>query len=183
MLLLSLCTILYEARTCNSKYPCHSTRNDIGYSTIRQRREQTTFNTAPHNIDWRHSTTRRCSSQANPDDRVDSASHNSEWMSYAFHFHFAVIRRRANHLKRIVRLVLPQPAYRMLNYWTINGEPLLHWQYYTAAEYDTIRDAILTCAWKPTWVGLIYRTDTRCHKIAGPVKPDIHRPTCWQHRL
>jgi len=25
--------------------------------------------------------------------------------------------------------------------------------------YDTIRDAILTCARKPTWVGLIYRTE------------------------
>jgi len=25
--------------------------------------------------------------------------------------------------------------------------------------YDTIRDAILTCARKPTWVGLIYRTN------------------------
>jgi len=28
------------------------------------------------------------------------------------------------------------------------------------APYDTIRDAILTCARKPTWVGLIYRTET-----------------------
>jgi len=26
--------------------------------------------------------------------------------------------------------------------------------------YDTIRDAILTCARKPTWVGLIYRAET-----------------------
>ena len=26
--------------------------------------------------------------------------------------------------------------------------------------YDTIRDAILTCARKPTWVSLIYRTET-----------------------
>ena len=26
--------------------------------------------------------------------------------------------------------------------------------------YDTIRDAILTCARKPTWIGLIYRTET-----------------------
>jgi len=25
--------------------------------------------------------------------------------------------------------------------------------------YDTIRDAILTCAWKPTWIGLIYHTE------------------------
>ena len=27
-------------------------------------------------------------------------------------------------------------------------------------QYDTIRDAILTCARKPTWIGLIYRTET-----------------------
>ena len=26
--------------------------------------------------------------------------------------------------------------------------------------YDTIRDVILTCARKPTWIGLIYRTET-----------------------
>ena len=26
--------------------------------------------------------------------------------------------------------------------------------------YDTIRDAILTCARNPTWVSLIYRTET-----------------------
>jgi len=30
----------------------------------------------------------------------------------------------------------------------------------TTIRYDTIRDAILTCARKPTWVGLIYRTET-----------------------
>jgi len=29
---------------------------------------------------------------------------------------------------------------------------------YSVPVYDTIRDAILTCARKPTWVGLIYRT-------------------------
>jgi len=29
-----------------------------------------------------------------------------------------------------------------------------------AVRYDTIRDAILTCARKPTWIGLIYRTET-----------------------
>ena len=30
--------------------------------------------------------------------------------------------------------------------------------------YDTIRDAILTCARKPTWVSLIYRTETTTKK-------------------
>ena len=31
---------------------------------------------------------------------------------------------------------------------------------FTAIRYDTIRDAILTCARKPTWVDLIYRMET-----------------------
>jgi len=31
--------------------------------------------------------------------------------------------------------------------------------------YDTIRDAILTCARKPTWVGLIYRRETTTKNI------------------
>ena len=31
---------------------------------------------------------------------------------------------------------------------------------FNTIRYDTIRDAILTCARKPTWVGLIYRTET-----------------------
>ena len=30
---------------------------------------------------------------------------------------------------------------------------------WTCSRYDTIRDAILTCAQKPTWVRLIYRTE------------------------
>ena len=39
------------------------------------------------------------------------------------------------------------------------------WPFWTSGKapfpsYDTIRDAILTCARKPTWVGLIYRTET-----------------------
>ena len=44
-----------------------------------------------------------------------------------------------------------------------------HYYYYTdltasfpgqPIRYDTIRDAILTCARKPTWIGLIYHTET-----------------------
>ena len=31
---------------------------------------------------------------------------------------------------------------------------------FVTIRYDTIRDAILTCARKPTWIGLIYRTET-----------------------
>jgi len=34
---------------------------------------------------------------------------------------------------------------------------VMHTAYFS---YDTIRDAILTCARKPTWIGLIYRTET-----------------------
>ena len=33
--------------------------------------------------------------------------------------------------------------------------------------YDTIRDAILTCAGKPTWVSLIYRSEWKCADIMG----------------
>ena len=31
--------------------------------------------------------------------------------------------------------------------------------------YDTIRDAILTCARKPTWIGLIYRMETTTKNV------------------
>jgi len=34
----------------------------------------------------------------------------------------------------------------------------------SASRYDTIRDAILTCARKPTRVGLIYRTEPTTEK-------------------
>ena len=33
-----------------------------------------------------------------------------------------------------------------------------------AIRYDTIRDVILTCAWKPTWVSLIYCMETTAKK-------------------
>ena len=33
--------------------------------------------------------------------------------------------------------------------------------------YDTIRDAILTCAGKPTWVSFIYRSEWKCADIMG----------------
>ena len=42
---------------------------------------------------------------------------------------------------------------------TTDGVLLMLKLWYTI-RYDTIRDAILTCARKPTWVGLIYRTET-----------------------
>ena len=38
--------------------------------------------------------------------------------------------------------------------------PSLHAVYTLQIRYDTIRDAILTCARKPTYVSLIYRTET-----------------------
>jgi len=37
-------------------------------------------------------------------------------------------------------------------------------RYSTLMKYDTIRDASLTCARKPTWVSLIYRTETTTKK-------------------
>jgi len=40
------------------------------------------------------------------------------------------------------------------------SEPSPNIWYFWPIRYDTIRDAILTCARKPTWVSLIYRTET-----------------------
>ena len=41
--------------------------------------------------------------------------------------------------------------------------PQMEWS--RAIRYDTIRDAILTCARKPTWVSLIYRTEPTTKKV------------------
>ena len=46
--------------------------------------------------------------------------------------------------------------------------------------YDTILDAILTCARKPTWIGLIYRTETttkNCKTEKLKVKADMLKVT------
>ena len=40
------------------------------------------------------------------------------------------------------------------------GDAELESRWKLSLNYDTIRDAILTCARKPTWVGLIYRKET-----------------------
>ena len=47
-------------------------------------------------------------------------------------------------------------ALEALNNAVLTGGVTLHF----ASNTDTIRDAILTCARKPTWVGFIYRTET-----------------------
>jgi len=47
----------------------------------------------------------------------------------------------------------------LLGKWVKYNEFLFIYTFFTI-RYDTIRDAILTCARKPTWVGLIYRTET-----------------------
>ena len=39
------------------------------------------------------------------------------------------------------------------------GHITVHYSFYDTIRYDTIRDAILTCARKPTRVSLIYRTE------------------------
>jgi len=36
------------------------------------------------------------------------------------------------------------------------------------SRYDTIRDAILTCARKPTWVSIIYRTELTTNDVDAP---------------
>jgi len=44
--------------------------------------------------------------------------------------------------------------------------------------YDTIRDAILTCALKPTWVSLIYRTEPTTKKCKNRKKTKSRKPVC-----
>jgi len=46
----------------------------------------------------------------------------------------------------------------------------LHFSTYSQVRYDTIRDAILTCARKPTWVSLIYRTEPTTKKCKNRKK-------------
>ena len=41
--------------------------------------------------------------------------------------------------------------------------------------YDTIRDAILTCARKPTWVGLIYRKEPTTKKCKNRKKLKVEK--------
>jgi len=43
---------------------------------------------------------------------------------------------------------------------------------------DTIRDAILTCARKPTWVGLIYRTEPTTKNCKNREKTKSRRQIC-----
>ena len=44
--------------------------------------------------------------------------------------------------------------------------------------YDTIRDAILTCARKPTWVSLIYRTEPTTEKCNNRKKTKSRKQIC-----
>jgi len=44
--------------------------------------------------------------------------------------------------------------------------------------YDTIRDAILTCARKPTWVSLIYRTEPTTKKCKTEKKTKSRKQIC-----
>ena len=44
--------------------------------------------------------------------------------------------------------------------------------------YDTIRDAILTCARKPTWVSLIYRTEPTTKKCRNRKKTKSRKQIC-----
>jgi len=61
-------------------------------------------------------------------------------------------------LSRIVELLriydtILQPSKHLSLYNSLLFDPPY------SLRYDTIRDAILTCARKPTWIGLIYRTE------------------------
>ena len=46
--------------------------------------------------------------------------------------------------------------------------------------YDTIRDAIITCAWKPTWVSLIYRTEPTTKKCKNRKKTKSRKQICTE---
>ena len=47
-----------------------------------------------------------------------------------------------------------------------------------ASRYDTIRDAILTCARKPTWVSLIYCTEPTTKKCKNRKKTKSRKQIC-----
>ena len=66
--------------------------------------------------------------------------------------------------KSILFLINLHPTFRLIRTRGKHSIDKIKWQYkfalYDTIRYDTIRDAILTCARKPTWIGLIYRTET-----------------------
>jgi len=61
-----------------------------------------------------------------------------------------------------IDIAAPPPLYKSLRHDTI----------------DTIRDAILTCAQKPTWVSLIYRTETDNEKVENRKKLKSKKRIC-----
>ena len=50
--------------------------------------------------------------------------------------------------------------------------------WFCTIRYDTIRDAILTCTQKPTWVSLIYRTEPTTKKVKKQKKLNVNRLIC-----
>jgi len=52
-----------------------------------------------------------------------------------------------------------RPANALHSVSSASSRPTCPFQHWTI-RYDTIQDAILTCARKPTWVSLFYRTET-----------------------
>ena len=66
------------------------------------------------------------------------------------------------YFKQTCSFHLPVSATRWVLFASTPLTPLLynHGHHSHQHRYDTIRDAILACARKPTWVGLIYRTES-----------------------
>ena len=54
---------------------------------------------------------------------------------------------------------------RHKRYYTLVHNLRLSWVEYVEVKYDTIQDAILTCARELTWVSLIYHTEPAIKKV------------------
>ena len=69
-------------------------------------------------------------------------------------------RQYARRLQRTATLAGRKTSTNQLSVATI----FISLKTHTSIRYDTIRDAILTCARKPTWVSFIYRTEPTTKK-------------------
>jgi len=94
-------------------------------------------------------------------------------------------RRRVGLIVRFIGAVLcsqPQAAARRLN--PLYEETAENWAYtgpdlaWAQLRYDTIRDAVLTCARKPTRFSLIYRTEPTTKKCKNRKQTKSRKQMC-----
>jgi len=75
----------------------------------------------------------------------------------------------SNEVGLMINLGLQTPCFQQFH-WRGTA---YRWRHLLFAHFnDTIRDAILTCAWKPTWVSLIYHTEVLIVLVSGTVSND-----------